>query len=240
MYRSRFPHFPGLAKRGGIRSGVLTVIFLSFFILNVWAEEEVTKPQQLVDKALVTFERFDQAEDIPWFHKNIKNAKAVFIVPTLVKAGLLIGGSGGTGVVLARDEKTGEWSYPAFYKMGSVSVGLQAGAAADEVVGLVMTEKGMEQVLYSAFKLGTEVSVVAGPTGAGASAALADVVAYSKSKGAFVGVSIDGAVVTSRDEWNMEYYGEPVTPTDILVRRTASKPQADALRSSVIKAAQSE
>ena len=109
-------------------------------------------------------------------------------------------------------------------------IGLQIGADASEIILMVMTEKGLTAMLSTEFKLGADVSVAAGPVGASAKAQTADVLAFGRSKGAFGGISIEGAVISPRDKWNAAYYGKPVSPVDILVRRTVSNPQADSLR----------
>jgi len=96
---------------------VSTVFFLS--ALPAGAGEDL-KPQILVDQALVTLNDFVKEADMEWFRSHLKNSKGVFIVPQLLKAGFIFGGSGGRGVVLLRDAKTGQWSQPAFYSLGSV------------------------------------------------------------------------------------------------------------------------
>ena len=85
----------------------------------------------------------------------------------------------------------------------------------------------------SSFKLGADVTLAAGPVGGSAKAATADILSYSRSKGAFVGASLDGAVVKTRDGKNQEYYGKPVSPTDILIRKNVTNPQASRLRVAV-------
>jgi lipid-binding SYLF domain-containing protein len=169
------------------------------------------------------------------FREQVRKAKAVLIVPRLIKAGFIIGGSGGSGTLLALDDKTGTWSYPAFYTMGSGSFGLQIGGAADQVVLLVMTKKGLDSLLSSSFKLGADASVAAGPTGQGKAAATADILAYARSKGAFGGLTVEGSVIKIRDEWNKTYYGQTVRPLDILVLHKVVNTQADPLRQAVGK-----
>jgi len=99
-----------------------------------------------------------------------------------------------------------------------------------------MTERGMEKLLASSFKLGADLTVAAGPVDGGAKAQTADVLTYTRSKGAFGGMSIDGTVVKTRDKLNEAYYGKPASPTDIIIRKSVSNPQADKLRSAVAEA----
>ena len=211
---------------------VLMVLFCSVsFPLSGARAADASDPQGLVLKSTAVFKSFMADANMTWFHDNAHRARAIFIVPQMLRGGFIVGGSGGSGVLLGRDMNTGQWSYPAFYTMGSVSIGLQIGADASEIILMVMTEKGLNAMLSTEFKLGADVAVAAGPVGASAKAQTADVLAFGRSKGAFGGVSIEGAVISPRDKWNSAYYGSPVGPVDILIRRSVSNPQADQLRS---------
>ena len=196
------------------------------------------KPQDIVDGAVTTLNNFVSDPNMTWFQKHIKDAQGVFIVPSLVKAGFILGGSGGSGVLLARVADTpNKWSYPAFYTMGSGTFGLQAGVEKAEVVLLVMTEKGMSAMLGNKFQLGADASVAAGPVGAGAQAATADILQFSRSKGLFGGLTVEGAVIAPRDKWNQAYYGKEVLPVDILQKHSVQIAGADPLRKAVANAA---
>lgn len=214
---------------------IMAAVFLNVSVTA--AEEEIARPEQLVTLSQATLEHFIADPNMTWFRNNVSSAKAIFIVPELLKAGFWFGGSGGSGALLARDSKTGNWSYPAFYTMGNVTFGLQIGAELSEVVLMVMTEKGLDSMLSTSVNLGADASVAAGPVGAGAKVATADILAFSRSKGIFAGLTVEGAAIAVRDKWNHAYYGKAVTPVDILVRRSVSNEQADALRSLVGKAA---
>jgi len=194
------------------------------------AAEDFSKPEELVANATVVYKSFLADPDLEWFKNNAKKAKGIFIIPQMLKAGFFIGGSGGSGALLAQDKQTGKWSYPAFYTMGSVSFGLQVGADASEIILLVMSDKGLQAMLSTEFKLGGDISVAAGPIGGGAKAQTVDILAFGRSKGAFIGMSIEGAVISPREKWNTQYYGKPVRPVDILVMQNVSNPGADPLR----------
>lgn len=191
----------------------------------------------LVDQSTILMKSFGDDPEMHWFHDNVQYAKAVFIVPQMLKAGFFIGGSGGSGALLSRDMKTNTWSYPVFYTMGSVSFGLQIGGEASEIVLMVMSEKGMDSMLSTSFKLGADVTVAVGPMGTGAKTATADIIAFARAKGAFMGVSIEGAVIKPRDKWNAAYYKQQVSPADIIIRNVSSNPHADKLRAAVSKQA---
>jgi lipid-binding SYLF domain-containing protein len=176
-------------------------------------------------------------KDYGWLRENIKKAKGVLIYPQVLKAGFILGGSGGTGVLLTRDSKTGEWSDPAFYTLGSVSFGLQIGGEAAEVVMLVMSQKGVDSLLTSKFKLGGDTSIALGPVGAGAKANItADFISFAKSKGLYAGLNLDGSYVDVRESLNKAYYGEVATPVDITVRKSVSNKGAAPLREELMKA----
>ena len=196
-----------------------------------------TEQQVLVDQSQITLGNFVADPDMEWLVNNIQNAKAVLIVPSMIKGGFFLGGSGGRGVLLVRDEKTGRWYGPGFYSLGAVSFGLQFGGQKAEVIMLVMTQKGLESLYTSSFKLGGDVAVVAGPVGAGASAKAAgfkaDYLSYTRAKGAFLGFSLEGAVIQINDEWNQAYFGREVRPTDIFVTRKAKNPKAANLQAAV-------
>jgi len=114
--------------------------------------------------------------------------------------------------------------------MGSVSFGLQVGGEASEIVLMIMTDKGMDSMLTTSFKLGADATVAAGPMGIGAKAATADILAFARSKGVFMGISIEGAIVKPRDKWNAAYYKQSVSPADIIIRKVTTNPQAEELR----------
>ncbi len=192
--------------------------------------------RKLVAKAEQTIEDFRADPNMTWFRDHLPEAKAVLVVPVMIRGGFIFGGSGGHGALLWRDATTGVWSYPAFYFMGSVSFGLQIGIEAAEVVLMIMTTRGRDAFLSSEFKLGADISIAAGPVGAGAKAATTDVVAFSRDKGLFGGLTIEGAVIEPRDQWNKAYYEKAIDPTDILVRQSVANPGADPLREAIARA----
>jgi SH3 domain-containing YSC84-like protein 1 len=192
--------------------------------------------QGTVDKARITLGEFMRDKNYGWLQENIGKAKGVLIYPQVVKAGFVLGGSGGTGVLLVKDSKTGEWSNPAFYTMGSVSYGLQIGGEVAEVILMVNSQKGVDSLLTNKFKLGADVSVALGPVGAGAKAEFADFYSFAKSKGLYAGMNLTGSVLDVRSGLNKAYYGKEVTPVDILVKGSVSNKGADPLREELKKA----
>ena len=192
--------------------------------------------QVLVNQADTTLANFMRDPEMKWLQQNIGRARAVLITPEIVKAGFIIGGSGGRALLIAK--QGGKCTGPAFYTLATASVGFQAGIAASEMVTLVMTEKGMNSLLSSSFKFGADASVAAGPVGAGAkSDVTADLIAFSRSKGVYGGVNLDGTVVSSNSDWDKAYYGKAVLPPDILMKNAAHSKGADKLLAEVTRVA---
>lgn len=225
-------------------TGLLSVLFAIIistmvfgFAVSATAADPI-KQQGLVDNARVTFESFMTDKNQSWLKENLNQANGLIIIPSLLKAGFVIGGSGGSGVLIVKDDKTGQWSQPAFYTLGSGTFGLQIGAEAAEVIMMVRTQKAVDALFTSSFKLGGDTSIAVGPLGVGAkSNIVADILSFSRTKGAYVGVSLEGSVISTRGKWNEAYYGKAVSPVDIIVKRSVSNPGSKALRTSVGKAA---
>jgi SH3 domain-containing YSC84-like protein 1 len=200
-----------------------------------WAQSE---QQDLVNAAETTLSNFLRDPDMTWLQRHIGSAKAVLIAPQVVKAGWIFGGSGGRAALFARNDQTGRWEGPAFYNLATASVGFQAGIAVSETVTLILTERGFNSLLANSVKVGGDASIAAGPVGAGANADVTtDFVAFSRSKGVYGGLNLDGTVITLADNWNNAYYGRGVLPTDILVRATVHNPQADGIAGALSRAA---
>ena len=226
--------------RAGIRVFAFATILAAMLLIvaapgAMAADKE--DAQGIVDKARVTFGEFMRDDNYKWMRDHLKDAKGVLIYPQVLKAGFILGGSGGTGVLLSRDGKTGAWSNPAFYTMGSVSFGLQIGGESAEVVLLVMSQKGMDSLLTSKFKLGGDASIALGPVGGGAKGDITtDFLSFAKSKGLYAGLNLDGSYIDVRESLNKAYYDKAVTPADIIVKQSVSNTGAVPLREELKKA----
>ncbi|MFO7685736.1 MAG: lipid-binding SYLF domain-containing protein [Desulfobacterales bacterium] len=203
------------------------------------ATAAVTSAQQgLVDAARVTFNNFMRAESMSWVRDHLHEAKGLLIIPSMLRGGFFLGGAGGRGVLLLRDSSTGQWGQPAFYTIASVNFGLLIGGEAAEVLMVIRTQAAVDRLLASAFKFGGDLAITVGPIGGGAkSSVMADVYSFALSKGLYVGISMEGAFVKTRDDWNAAYYGRAVTPADILVLNAVSHPGAAELRETLARAA---
>ncbi len=208
---------------------ILLALMMGFLCTSLGWAEAYSKPQELADRAVIVLRRFMSDPQMSWLQKHTKEARGIMIIPQLIKGSFIIGGSGGSGVFLVRDPQFG-WSYPAFYVVGSLSLGLQIGGEVSEIIFLVMTQKGVDALLSTSVRLGGDVSVAAGPVGVGAKIQLADILAFRYSKGAFAGISVEGLLLKPRDSWNHLYYGRMVTPLDILILHKVENPRANKLR----------
>jgi SH3 domain-containing YSC84-like protein 1 len=222
---------------------MLIFLFMAMFISQVttaYANDKM-ETEQLVEKARQTMESFLSDENMGAFQDLLKKAHGVLISPQLLKGAFVVGASGGNAVLLVRGKKAEQWSGPAFYTIGGASFGLQIGGEASEVILLAMTERGVASFLGNSFKLGADAGVALGPVGIGVSAATAnlsaDILSFSRSKGLYGGVSLDGAVVAVRDGLNEAYYGKKVTPSDIIVRQNVKNLEAIKLIEAVKKGA---
>ncbi|HXN06525.1 MAG TPA: lipid-binding SYLF domain-containing protein [Nitrospiria bacterium] len=190
--------------------------------------------QGIVDKARVTLTDFIGDKNFTWLNENLKNAKGLLIFPQVLKAGYIIGGSGGTGILVVRDENTGDWSQPAFYTIGSASIGLQIGAESAQTIMMVMSKKAVRSLYESSVKLGGDTSFAVGPVGEGAKGNLAaNFISFSKSKGLYAGLNLEGSAIDVREGLNKAYYGKEISPEGIIVKRSVSNKGSAALLSTL-------
>jgi lipid-binding SYLF domain-containing protein len=214
---------------------VVATVLLSFamvsFPIPACRADDKMEADQLVEKARMAFDSMVADPNLEALVDLLKKARGVFICPALLKGAFAVGVSGGSGLFLARGEKT--WYGPAFYTIGGASFGLQIGGQSSEVVLVAMTERGVTALLSTSARLGGDAGIAVGPIGIGASAATAnlsaDMISFSRAKGLYGGLSLDGAVVAVRDSLNDAYYGRKVHLTDILIRHEVPSPQATRL-----------
>lgn len=199
---------------------ILWAVLAAVLSLGSQPASAAQTPERILADAGHSFRHFLSDPEMQWFRDTLGSARGVLIVPAYVKAGFLVGGAGGRGVLVAREKGGDRWQGPVFYYLGSASLGLQAGVDVAEVVLLVMTDRGVDRLLGGDLKLGADARVAAGPVGAGTGASTADILTFSRSKGLFAGIALDGGVVNPSSDFNRSFYGQPVTPADILVRQS--------------------
>lgn len=197
------------------------------------------KRQSLVDACLATAQKILSGPDFPDAAKQMTTARGVLIIPELVQGGFIFGAAGGRGVLMGR-QSPNNWSYPAFYGMGSGSVGLQVGGKVSEIVFIIRTEKGFQAILDHKFKVGAEagvtlVAVGAGLEGASTAAGGADIVAFANSQGLFAGVSLEGSYIDADNDWNALYYGGGANAKTIISEQRFTNPGAEPIRQYLAK-----
>jgi lipid-binding SYLF domain-containing protein len=164
----------------------------------------------------------------------LKNARGVLVLPSVIKAGLIYGGQGGNGVLLARDAATGSWSSPAFYTLGGGSIGLQIGVQEAAIVLVFMNDKAFKSAIDTGLTLGADATVAAGSDGltgeVASTHAFKDVYYFADVGGLFAGVSLEGGVIHTREGLNKTYYGQTLTPRQIVLERKADVPAAQSLK----------
>ena len=193
----------------------LALVLLCTFSIPVFAtdDEDATKPVKRVEAAASVLDEIQAAPDQGIPEEVLGSAECVAVVPTLLKGGFIFGGRYGKGVASCRTEKG--WSAPAFFMIGGGSFGLQIGGEAVDLVMLIMNKDGMQKLLSSNFNLGADASAAAGPVGRHASANTdwklrAQVLTYSRARGAFAGLELAGAMVKQDKEDTRVFYGHMV------------------------------
>src|SRR5262245_61937347 len=209
----------------------LAAIALAASISLAQGEEkkESDQAKRIADATTVINELAGMSEGPP--HHLLEKTAGVVVIPGLIKAGLGIGGKHGSGLLSIKNAD-GTWTEPVFVKMTGGSIGFQIGASSTDLVLLFMREKNIRDVLDGEFTLGGNASVAAGPVGRTGSADTsakmdAEIYSYSRSRGAFAGVSLDGSKLYVDKSGNAQYYGEEATPNSIVSGAgTADSPTA--------------
>ena len=173
----------------------------------------------IVNKARIVMEEVKNAPDSGAAYDLIRQSAGVVIIPDMFKGGFVVGGSYGKGVVVAR--KDGKWSGPAFVYIGAGSIGFQIGVQLTDLILVVIGQNTMDSFMRSNFKLGADAAVAAGPVGAQATAATdlflkGGIYSYSRAKGLFAGVSLEGAGLGTEFDLNRAYYQTTSNPKEIL------------------------
>jgi lipid-binding SYLF domain-containing protein len=185
----------------------------------------------LQNAGTVLKEILDAPDNIP--QDLIDKARCVIVFPSVVKAAFIVGGSYGRGVMVCRTGKdfTGPWGAPVMMALEGGSVGLQIGGQATDFVILVMNNRGADSLLHSKVKLGADASIAAGPKGRDAQAATdvtfrAEMLSYSRARGVFAGVSLEGSTLRPDDDANRRLYGRDVTAERIITESKVEAPPA--------------
>lgn len=201
-----------------------------------WAETNRESSTDRLDKAGKVLQEIMAAPDNGIPEEVLEHARCIAVVPNMIKGGFIFGAQNGRGVATCRTAKG--WSAPAFFVITGGSWGLQIGVEGVDLVMIIQNEKGMQQLLASKFQLGADASAAAGPVGRHASAETnwkmeTEVLTYSRARGAFAGLTLNGASVRRDDDSMQAIYGENVTTRNVLLGKVPSPVVAEAFLNAV-------
>jgi SH3 domain-containing YSC84-like protein 1 len=192
--------------------------------------------QAMVDRSKTTLAIFKARMEQPnqLFRAQLEDAQGVLIFPQVLKGAFIFGAEGGDGVLIAKDAN-GSWGYPAFYTLAGGSFGLQIGGQAAEVILVLRSRNAVEAVVNNQGKFGGDLQLTVGTVGAGLEASTttnlgADIVGFSHAAGIYGGVSLEGAGIIRRVDFDEAYYGQGATSAGIVLEHRLSNPSADPLR----------
>lgn len=189
---------------------------------NKWAK--------LVDESGNVLAEIQKMPDQSIPENLLKKCEGIAIFPSTVSAGFGIGAKYGQGIIMVKNNSWNRWSSPAVFTLAGGSVGWQIGGQATDIVLLIMNRRSVDGLLQGKFKLGADASVAAGPVGRDAEASAdiqlkGGILAYSRSRGLFIGIKLEGAVIKEHNEGNEELYGKKLSAEEILIQNKAAMPR---------------
>lgn len=217
--------------------GLIAMAFFaaSLFFQSGCLAEEDNKWTRLVEESGRVLYDIQQMPDQNIPDDLMRSCSAIAIFPNTISAGIGIGGKYGQGIIMVRSEKGEDWSPPAIFTIAGGSLGWQLGGQATDFVLLIMNRRSVDGILQGKFKLGADASVAGGPVGRAAEASTdiqlkGGILSYSRSRGLFAGVKLEGAVITEHWDGDKELYGKSLSADSILLRGKAKMPKsADAI-----------
>lgn len=209
-----------------LAAGAAAAFAIVFTVTLAPAPARASDQTALLGDALETVHHMRHDKTFGPSHDLLRDARAVLIVPALVKGGFIFGGEGGDGVLLERNGSN--WSQPAFYTLGSASFGLQIGLEKAELVMFVMSDRALRAVERSKFKFGAGAGLTVVTLGASAEGATSgnlsgDIIVWASSVGAYGGLTLNGSVLAPKSEWNEDFYGREVSVREILAGKVSNR-----------------
>jgi len=215
-------------KRWAVRGALMTIVAVFSFCLAAALFQPSLcsgEPMEELDKRILdcnaVIQNVLEMPDRGIPKDLLQRCRGLAVFPGVVKVGVIVGVSFGSGLILRRDERTAQWSRPAFFTIRGGSLGFQLGVQSIDLILLIMSDKGIENLLEDKMTLGGDVSVAAGPIGRDASAETnlrfdAGILSYSRAKGLFAGISLTGASLEPDIQANLAYHGQGITVQDVL------------------------
>jgi len=209
------------------------VLFLavSMAFLPACARAENNKWTRLVEESGKVLSEIQDMPDQSIPEDLMRSCEAIAIFPNTISAGLGIGGKYGQGIIMVRHGRRGKWAPPAIFTLAGGSIGWQIGGQATDFVLLIMNKQSVNGILEGKFKLGVDASVAAGPVGRAAEASTdiqlkGGILSYSRSRGLFAGVKLEGVVITQHWDGDEELYGKKLSASEIMLDNKASMPRS--------------
>lgn len=205
------------------------IVALSLATLSAQSSDEARR----ISDSIIVLDEIMAAADQSVPRSILEKAVGVAVFPSLLKGGFVVGGQRGKGILSVRDKQTGVWSSPAFLTITGGSIGAQIGAQAIDLVLVVNNDRGLQQLVRNQFKIGADAGVAAGPVGREASAATdlqlrAQILSYSRARGLFAGMTLNGATIRQDRDANERFYGTAYRTGQIVFEGRAGAPQSAA------------
>ncbi|MDP2319344.1 MAG: lipid-binding SYLF domain-containing protein [Acidobacteriota bacterium] len=205
------------------------IVALSLATLSAQSSDEARR----IADSIIVLDEIMAAADQSVPRSILEKAVGVAVFPSLIKGGFVVGGQRGKGILSVRDKQTGLWSAPAFLTITGGSIGAQIGAQAIDLVLVVNNDRGLEQLVKNQFKIGADAGVAAGPVGREASAATdlqlrAQILSYSRARGLFAGITLNGATIRQDRDANERFYGTAYRTGQIVYEGRAASPESTA------------
>ena len=204
------------------------MLCVNFMCPSAYAENRWNR---LVEEAGNVLSEIQQMPDQSIPKDLMESCQAICVFPNTISAGFIFGGKYGQGIIMVRNSKTGKWSPPAAFTMAGGSFGWQIGGQATDFVLLIMNKRSIDGILDGKFKLGADASVAAGPVGRAAEASTdiqlkGGILSYSRSRGLFAGVKLEGAVIAQHWDGDKELYGKSLSAREILIENKTGMPDS--------------
>jgi lipid-binding SYLF domain-containing protein len=213
-----------------LRQQTLALVALTLLAVPPAIRAQSDQADRVRESATV-FEEIMTAEDKAIPSSILDKAEGIAVFPSTVKGGFIFGAHRGRGVISARDVKSGTWSAPAFLTLTGGSFGAQIGGQSVDVVLVIMNRRGLERLLENQFKIGADASIAGGPVGRYAEASTdlqlrAEILSYSRTRGLFVGMTLQGSTIREDGDSNEAFYGRPFRTREIVLDGKATTPQS--------------
>ena len=209
----------------------VTIVLFIVLVMSPIVNAADNKWSRLVEESGLVLEQIQQMPDQNIPENLLRDCSAIAVFPNTISAGLGIGGKYGQGIIMVKDSKSRKWSAPAIFTIAGGSWGLQIGGQATDFVLLIMNRRSVDGILDGKFKLGADASVAGGPVGRAAEASTdiqlkGGILSYSRSRGLFAGVKLEGAVIAQHWDGDKELYGKSLSAREILLENKANVPDS--------------